>query len=61
MFVGILLILVGGFFLLRSLDIIPYWYDWSDLWPLLIVGVGLAMVVDATCRRSKRRSVEKAD
>jgi hypothetical protein len=55
MFVGILLILVGGFFLLRTLDIIPFWYGWQELWPIAIIAVGLAMVTDATFRRSRRR------
>lgn len=56
MFVGILLILAGLFFLLRNLDIIPFWYGFSELWPIVIIAVGLGMMFDAVSRRSKRRS-----
>jgi phage shock protein C len=55
MFVGILLILLGGFFLLRNLDIIPFWYGWQELWPVIIIAVGLSMIADTMFRKSKRK------
>ena len=58
MFVGILLIMLGGFFLLRNLDIIPFWYGWEELWPVLIIAVGLSMIADTMFRRSKRKREE---
>ena len=58
MFVGILLIMLGGFFLLRNLDIIPFWYGWEELWPVLIIAVGLSMIADTIFRKSKRKREE---
>ena len=55
MFVGILLIMLGGFFLLRNLDIIPFWYGWQELWPIVIIAVGFSMIGDTLIRRSKRK------
>ncbi len=55
MFVGILLIMLGGFFLLRNLDIIPFWYGWHELWPVVIIAVGFSMIGDTLIRRSKRK------
>ena len=37
---GIILIAVGGFFLLANLDILRY-SIWSIFWPLLVIGVGV--------------------
>lgn len=46
--VGIGLILLGVWFLLR--DYLPR-IDWSYIWPLFIVGVGVMILVGATRRR----------
>lgn len=46
--VGIGLILLGGWFLLRQY--LPE-IDWSYVWPLLIVGVGVMILVGATRRK----------
>jgi len=54
MFFGFLLIVIGGFFLLRNLGIIPFWYGWDELWPLLFVAGGIAMIGDAILRRNRR-------
>ena len=54
MFAGILLILIGGLFLLRNLGIIPFWYGWHEMWPAIIIALGLAMIADAVVK--KRRS-----
>ncbi len=58
MFVGILLIMLGGFFLLRNLDIIPFWYGWHELWPVVIIAIGFSMIGDTLIRRSKRKREE---
>ena len=55
MFVGIMLVLIGGFFLLRNLDIIPFWYGWEEMWPIVIVAIGVSMVADAIFKKTKRR------
>jgi uncharacterized integral membrane protein len=55
MFVGILLIMLGGFFLLRNLDIIPFWYGLHELWPAVIIAIGFSMIGDTIFRKSKRK------
>jgi LiaI-LiaF-like transmembrane region len=42
---GVVLLVIGGVFLLRNLGIVHL--DWDVLWPLLLVGVGLAIVLRA--------------
>ena len=44
-FSGGILILVGGFFLARNLDLIPrFRLEWNDIWPFLILLVGLMVL-----------------
>ena len=42
---GAILILVGGAFLLRNAGILDL--DWSLLWPLILVGIGIVVIVAA--------------
>ncbi len=42
---GVVLLVIGGVFLIRNLGIVRL--DWDVLWPLLLVGVGLAIVLGA--------------
>jgi phage shock protein C len=46
---GVLLILVGAWFLLR-----PYLpsFDWGVLWPIIIIGLGVVLLVGALARRT---------
>lgn len=45
---GLLLVLVGGFFLLRNLDLLfRFRLDWGDIWPFIIMLVGLVILVNA--------------
>jgi phage shock protein C len=41
---GIILIGLGGFFLMEEFDIIPYWMDFGRLWPLAIIFLGLLLI-----------------
>lgn len=53
---GILLILIGAVFLLRTLGILDI--GWGSLWPLIIVAVGVFVVVGAVWRpTAEARSV----
>lgn len=46
LFVGLVLVLVGGIFLLRNLNIVwLQWLDFSVLWPFLLILGGLLMLV----------------
>jgi phage shock protein C len=47
---GVILILVGGWFLLRQF--VP-WFDFDLLWPLILVGVGVILVVAAVSRPAR--------
>ncbi len=47
---GIVLILLGGIFLMDQLDIIPDW-DYGRLWPVPLIAVGITLI--ATGRQKK--------
>jgi phage shock protein C len=42
-FFGVLLIVLGALFLLSTFNIF-WWFKWSFLWPLVLVGIGLFIV-----------------
>jgi phage shock protein PspC (stress-responsive transcriptional regulator) len=41
---GLILIGLGGYFLLDEFDIIPYWFRIGKLWPLIFVAIGLSIL-----------------
>ena len=41
---GIILILIGVFFLLASFDL-SWWFRWAYLWPLILVAIGLVIIL----------------
>jgi len=41
--VGLIVIVIGGLFLLRNLGLIPY-LSWSVVWPIIIILIGLCMI-----------------
>lgn len=44
--VGIVLVLVGVVFLLRSLGIVLFgWVEWGVLWPILLIGAGVVLLL----------------
>jgi phage shock protein C len=47
---GLILVAVGGFFLLEQW--IPS-FDWDWFWPLLLVGIGVVLLIGALTRRDK--------
>ncbi len=51
---GILLVLVGLILLLDSLDIIEG-VGFGELWPLLLIAIGIAIVADRVRRGWRRR------
>lgn len=42
---GAVLILLGVFFLLDQLDIIPYWLNFEQFWPIILVVVGIGLIL----------------
>jgi len=51
---GILLVLIGGLFLLDSLDLIEG-VGFGQLWPVLVIAVGAAIIYDRVRRNFRRR------
>ncbi|MBA7561768.1 hypothetical protein ES708_03410 [subsurface metagenome] len=43
---GIILVIIGIFFLLASFDLF-WWFRWSYLWPVILVAIGLLIIVGA--------------
>ncbi len=59
---GLILILLGLFFLLNEFDLIPYWFNLGKLWPLAIIIPGFVMLLNArekTPISSKKEEQEK--
>ena len=50
---GTVLILLGVFFLLDQLNMIPYWFDFEQFWPVILVVIGLGLIF-----RSKTKTIE---
>lgn len=47
---GIILIIFGVIFLLGSFDLF-WWFSWGNLWPLIIVAIGVIIILSTTGRR----------
>jgi hypothetical protein len=45
--VGLILLIVGGYFLLRNLGWIPYYFkiDWDLIWPIALLFFGVYLIV----------------
>lgn len=39
--VGVIFIVFGIFFLLNEFNLIPDWIDFNNLWPLILIGIGI--------------------
>ncbi|WP_443946068.1 PspC domain-containing protein [Pedobacter sp. AW1-32] len=52
---GLILLVVGSFFLMRELDIVPYWFNFRNLfkfmWPLVFIALGISII-----SKSKRKN-----
>ncbi|RZM23938.1 MAG: PspC domain-containing protein [Pedobacter sp.] len=44
---GLFLLVIGMFFLLREFDIIPFWFNFGKLWPLIFVAIGVSFILKA--------------
>ena len=55
--IGLLLIAFGGIFLLDEFNIIPYWFNFGKLWPLVFIIPGIIMITKA----GKKKELWKED
>ena len=44
MIAGLLLVAFGAFFLLDEFDVVPYWFDFDKLWPLVFIIPGILII-----------------
>jgi len=44
MIAGLLLVAFGAFFLLDEFNVIPYWFDFDKLWPLVFIIPGILII-----------------
>jgi len=55
MIAGLVLVAFGAFFLLDEFNIIPYWFDFDKLWPLVFIIPGILII----SKNGKRRSFDE--
>ncbi|SER38217.1 phage shock protein C (PspC) family protein [Pedobacter rhizosphaerae] len=48
---GLVLLVVGCFFLTRELGLIPYWISFRNLWPIIFIALGISIIA-----KSKRKN-----
>lgn len=54
---GVIFIFFGLFFLLNEFDLIPDWIDFENLWPLIIIAMGI-YILSAGINKNKVDAVE---
>lgn len=55
---GLLLLVIGCFLLLREFDIIPYWFRLRNLWPVILIVLGVSVIAKAK-RKNEWEAWEK--
>lgn len=51
---GGMVTLVGAFFLLRNLDILPFDFDFAVVWPVILIAIGISVLIGALERNRFR-------
>jgi phage shock protein C len=41
LFLGVIFVLLGSFFFLEELDLIPKWLEWDTFWPVILIAMGI--------------------
>ena len=54
MIAGLLMVGFGAFFLFDEFNIIPYWFDFDKLWPLVFIIPGILIISKTSKRREYR-------
>lgn len=55
---GIILIAIGGILLVRENW---YWFDWHEIWPLILIGIGVVLMVRKTGREEEATAAEQSN
>lgn len=55
MIAGLVLVGFGAYFLLDEFNVIPYWFDFDKLWPLVFIIPGILII----SKNGKRRSYDR--
>lgn len=55
---GIIVLGIGILFLLSNLDIIP---DLGEMWPLILVVIGIALLIGAVVKREPKREDKNSE
>ena len=58
---GLILIGLGGYFLLDEFDIIPYWFRIGKLWPLIFIAIGLNVIRKGAKKNKENTSFDHSD
>jgi phage shock protein C len=57
MIAGLILVGFGAFFLLDEFNVIPYWFDFGKLWPLIFIIPGILII----SKNGRKRNYEKTE
>lgn len=57
--IGLIFVIFGAFFLLDEFDIVPYWFEFHKLWPLVFIIPGIMMIANANKKTWKEEWKEK--
>ena len=58
MIVGLIMVGFGAFFLLDEFNVIPYWFDFDKLWPLVFIIPGI-LIISKNGKPKNRNSDQK--
>lgn len=59
MVVGLIFVIFGAFFLLDEFDLVPYWFEFHKLWPLVFIIPGIMMITNANKKSWKEDLKER--
>lgn len=58
---GLILIVLGSYFLMDEFNVIPEWFSLGKLWPLIFVALGLTILYKGTVQETKSKDFDTSD